>query len=408
MQFCCGPPTGYQNFCAGCAECRCGGDCNTRKVYCNYFRYGQCHQEIVQSGPIACRVVSCVPPYVTRPGVHAPRSAVDNATAEHRSPCLTHAAAVDAAARRRRRVRVVAGTSPSCGRSANGNLATRTFTGSAWSPITEIRGLTSTPASAPRSTAPARTCSVAGSATRSGTTASSTGRGPASRCSAAIPLTSDPVAVADGPSRGLRVRAVARTAPRGTGGIDNGAWSGWYPIEGTVTSNLAVAANQMGVFVFARGPDGSLYYRRGVDGNFGPWTSLGGVGISDPSACADGGGVHVFMRQAGRSIWYRRFDGSTWSRLGVARRQRGRRPLRESPARRAAVFVRGSDGSAWCNRSFFGSWSGFQPLPEASARIRSRQHLGRRVRLLHRVRQRHRGGVATTAAAVVGMADARW
>jgi hypothetical protein len=87
MQHCCGPrrPDGW---CSGCVACDCAVDCSTRKVYCNYFRYGQCHQEIPFSGPIACRVVTCVPPYLTDPAC-SPVSAVDNATAEHSAPCLT-------------------------------------------------------------------------------------------------------------------------------------------------------------------------------------------------------------------------------------------------------------------------------------------------------------------------------
>ena len=87
MQNCCGPLRG-DGFCSGCVECNCASGCDTRKVYCNYFRYGQCHQEITHTGPIACRVVSCVPPYATDPSCST-ASAVDNATAEHTSPCLT-------------------------------------------------------------------------------------------------------------------------------------------------------------------------------------------------------------------------------------------------------------------------------------------------------------------------------
>jgi hypothetical protein len=91
MQFCCGPPKNYCQggycFCEGCQECRCAGDCNTRRVYCNYFRYGQCHQEIPTSGPIACRVVSCVPPYNVADNACSPAPAVDNSTAEHAANC---------------------------------------------------------------------------------------------------------------------------------------------------------------------------------------------------------------------------------------------------------------------------------------------------------------------------------
>jgi hypothetical protein len=85
-QSCCGPQFSSQ-FCESCAECRCASDCNTRKVYCNYFRYGQCHQEIPVSGPIACRVATCVPPYELD-GSCVPSSAVDNSTANHSAACL--------------------------------------------------------------------------------------------------------------------------------------------------------------------------------------------------------------------------------------------------------------------------------------------------------------------------------
>ena len=90
MQDCCGPRRA-DGFCSGCVECQCGGGCDKRAVYCNYFRYGQCHQEIAESGPIACRVVTCVPPYTTDPSCSTV-SAVDNATAEHTAACLTNPA----------------------------------------------------------------------------------------------------------------------------------------------------------------------------------------------------------------------------------------------------------------------------------------------------------------------------
>ena len=86
-QVCCGPGVGG-NLCAGCVPCRCAGDCNTRRVYCNYFRYGQCNTGIQFVGPIACRMVSCVPPYFLNIGCDL-SGAVDNATANHAAYCAT-------------------------------------------------------------------------------------------------------------------------------------------------------------------------------------------------------------------------------------------------------------------------------------------------------------------------------
>jgi len=74
--------------CVNCS-CRCSrsGTCDQRKVCCNYFRYGQCHQEIGCSGPVACRVVTCTPPYRLYKSCGS-TMLTDNATAGHTAPCL--------------------------------------------------------------------------------------------------------------------------------------------------------------------------------------------------------------------------------------------------------------------------------------------------------------------------------
>ncbi len=88
---CTGCSTGCGTFCdSSCdtATCGCGlGDCNHRRVGCNRFRYGQCHQEIGCSGRIVCRVVSCLPPWDFDSSC-ATTSATDDATANHNAPCL--------------------------------------------------------------------------------------------------------------------------------------------------------------------------------------------------------------------------------------------------------------------------------------------------------------------------------
>jgi hypothetical protein len=94
MQDCCGPLKNYCKdgycFCEGCTQCVCPGGCGTRRVFCNYFRYGQCHTEIPVSGPIACRVVSCTPPYAVAGNACLTTPAVDNSTAEHAANCATN------------------------------------------------------------------------------------------------------------------------------------------------------------------------------------------------------------------------------------------------------------------------------------------------------------------------------
>lgn len=88
----CGDGCGSGHFCSsGCTESRCrcgGGSCDQRRVGCNVFRYGQCHQEIACSGAVSCRVITCRPPYEVY-GSCTADSATDNATANHTAPCLT-------------------------------------------------------------------------------------------------------------------------------------------------------------------------------------------------------------------------------------------------------------------------------------------------------------------------------
>jgi hypothetical protein len=75
-------------------RCRCNSDpstCDHRLVACNQFRYGQCNAQIPLSntGPIVCRLVSCVPPWREYPGVCTTSSRTDNNTTSHFAPCLT-------------------------------------------------------------------------------------------------------------------------------------------------------------------------------------------------------------------------------------------------------------------------------------------------------------------------------
>jgi hypothetical protein len=86
----CGCGSGH--FCAdSCRTCRCrcadNGTCDQRKTCCNNFRYGQCHQEISCSGPVACRMVTCTPPYELYDSCGS-SSATDNRTVTHNAPCL--------------------------------------------------------------------------------------------------------------------------------------------------------------------------------------------------------------------------------------------------------------------------------------------------------------------------------
>jgi uncharacterized protein with LGFP repeats len=88
---CSGCRSGCGHFCSSSCwscSCRCGptSSCDQRRVCCNVFRYGQCHQEVPCVGPVACRVVTCVPPYQLGLSCST-SSATDNATRDQSAPC---------------------------------------------------------------------------------------------------------------------------------------------------------------------------------------------------------------------------------------------------------------------------------------------------------------------------------
>ena len=69
------------------AWCRCPDGCDTRKVDCVQFRYGQCNQHTCV-GPIRCRVVTCVPPWQWDPTCRPWPALTSEATRHHDRPCL--------------------------------------------------------------------------------------------------------------------------------------------------------------------------------------------------------------------------------------------------------------------------------------------------------------------------------
>lgn len=70
--------------------CQCaGGDCNQRRVACNVFRYGQCHAEIAEVTPIACRVVVCESPASIPEFRCNATYKQDDSTCGHEADCLS-------------------------------------------------------------------------------------------------------------------------------------------------------------------------------------------------------------------------------------------------------------------------------------------------------------------------------
>lgn len=72
------------------AHCSCtcaDGPCDKRRVCCNVFRYGQCHNEIPGITEVVCRVVTCTVPWEWDEGC-SDTVRTDNQTASHTAACL--------------------------------------------------------------------------------------------------------------------------------------------------------------------------------------------------------------------------------------------------------------------------------------------------------------------------------
>ncbi len=408
MQNCCGPPIG-NGFCAGCVACQCANGCATRKVYCNYFRYGQCHQEIRSSGPIACRVVSCTPPYTVAEYACTTTLAVDNSTAEHAGNCPPPppppvAAVLPSSAG-------AASPSPGlltiCVRGVDGAVWFMDYDGSShpWNSLggglssgisvavqggatsALLRGLDNAIYEAHRTgTGPWTNWRSLGGQSRSDptTVAHSSGlfafvRGNDDGCyvnRAGTPggwggwqalggsITSEPAAAVNAAGLILVVRG------RDDGLYANrfsGSWTGFSSLGGAATADPAVAADATGFSVFVRGRDNAIYHCRVPNaGPPGPFLPLGGGVSSDPSAASDANGVHVVVRGNDNAIWHRT-PTTPWSSLGGGA-SADPVAIADASGGHTHVVVRGLDGRVYHTTLATGGW---HPLLGSTAPVRA-------------------------------------
>jgi hypothetical protein len=357
MQNCCGPNLG-NGFCAGCSECRCAGGCDTRRVYCNYFRYGQCHQEIGITGPIACRVVTCTPPYKDASLACSTTLAVDNSTAEHAPAhaCTPQSVSLSIAGSG---AVVSPGRISVFSRFSDSFMWTRQWSGSSWSGWTKLApAIASAVGTASDSTGLYAVARAPDNTVRYNRLLNGTWMGEG--ILPGVSPASDPKLVSDANGVHVFVRASDRSVRWGR--FVNGAWQGWSSIGGTANSNLAVATSASGLFVFAKGSGDGLVVNRNSSGNWSGWSSLGGAVMSDPAAAVDGSAVYVFAQLAGRSTWYRRFQSGAWSSWSSLGGNLFSDPSATLGPDGIYVFSRGNDSSAWLNRRVGGTWTGYQRL----------------------------------------------
>lgn len=350
--------------------CRCGAGCHTRKVYCNHFRYGQCNQWVPGTGVIACRMVTCVPPYLLDLGC-TPSGAVDNATAGHYTDCAPYSPPppppppAPPPPTSPPAVEVPLGAAIATGgahlsafaRTSGGGVATWEFDGATWTTPADLGGATTS-----RVVAAFRGGDVVLVARGSGNDYVENRRTAGTWSgwsSLGGSFTSDPAIVVDGSGVISLFGRGAETSfwvNRNAGGT----WSGWVSLGGALTSDPAAVADSTGVVnVFGRGTDSALWTRRYTGGSWLPWGSLGATVTSDPAAVVDNAGVvTVFARMPDRSYSVQRLSGSAWSGW----QSLGPGDMNSDPAAVVTsagvvtVFGRSTDNAFWEKRFSGGSW----------------------------------------------------
>ena len=133
-------------------------------------------------------------------------------------------------------------------------------------------------------------------------------------------------------------------------------------MQGTWTKDVAAVSSAWGIFVFARGTDDNVYYRRLSGGAWSGWTSLAGQTSAAPAAAADASGVHLVVR-AQDGMWTRRWNGTNFENWVFLGANASGTPAVAASASGVYVFVRAqSDAGTWVNRYTAGAWSGFTSL----------------------------------------------
>src|SRR5262249_51642758 len=81
----------------------------------------------------------------------------------------------------------------------------------------------------------------------------------------------------------------------------------------TTTTTIPPVKTSNGLYVFVRGGDGRLYYRRFSNGAWADWVAVGATSISDYSVVSDGTSVYVFYLLPDSSVGFVTTSGGAWS-----------------------------------------------------------------------------------------------
>jgi hypothetical protein len=109
-----------------------------------------------------------------------------------------------------------------------------------------------------------------------------------------------------------------RTASSGWGALRN---LGGALTSGPVAITLGTGTEFNDTWVFARGTDQAVWFRRFAEGSgtWGPWSSLGGRAVGAPGVTCEAGPTAspvVFVRGTDNQLWERGLGGGGWVPLG--------------------------------------------------------------------------------------------
>ncbi len=327
-QLCCGPYDG-NGFCAGCEPCRCAVNCDTRRVYCNYFRYGQCNEDIAIMGPIACRVVLCVAPYAPYSLLAcAPSNAEDDSTANHTADCAAYTPppppppppavppALSTVLPSSGAAIAVGGNPVVAACASGGALSYAAYNGSAWGAFTSLYGAVNSQIVGADQGSNGSVFLRQSTDNAIYESTDTAGTWSASLTSLGGTLTSDPSVTVDDSgtawvfARGLD-SALFVTNP-GAGGV-------WTRLGGVITSDAAAVVDHGGtIWAFIRGTYGDVWKVAGVPPTtWGALVSMGGNITSNPASVVDGAGtIWVFGRGSDDALWGATVQSSSWTSYG--------------------------------------------------------------------------------------------
>ena len=151
---------------------------------------------------------------------------------------------------------------------------------------------------------------------------------------------------------------------------DNGSWSGSWEVLGTGLLSGSPSAVSWGpgrTDVFVRAANVGLAYKSFVNGHWSGWLDTGANVNSSPSVASMASGrLDVFARSAINShlmhLWFANGYMSLWEDLGGVLANWSDFPPQASSREPYTldVFVEGSDGVSWYQKSYFGGWYDYQ------------------------------------------------